>query len=363
MWITVKIRAHERGLHFKDEELVGVLGAGKHTLWGTGHEVDVRSTREWLTHDNLAPWLERGVLGDEVRVIDLKDDDRALVWIGGRFNRLLGPGLHALWNALPDVRVDAVTTAEPGFEHAHLATIFRSPNVGTLLYRVDVAANHVALLFLDGKLHATLEPGLHAFWLSAGVYRALHVDRRRVVLDVSGQEIMTADKVTLRLNAVVSYRVTDPEKAVTAVDDYAQALYRDAQLALRAVVGGRELDALLSDKDAVAEELLAGVRTRAEAYGITVDDLGIRDVILPGDMRQLLNSVTEAKKAAEAALITRREETAATRAHANTAKILESNPILLRLRELETLERVADKANLTVLLGDKGLTESVVKML
>jgi regulator of protease activity HflC (stomatin/prohibitin superfamily) len=178
---------------------------------------------------------------------------------------------------------------------------------------------------------------------------------------------MTSDKVTLRVNLIVTYLVSDAVKAVQSSADYAQALYREAQLAVRAVVGGRELDALLSDKDAVARELDGIVRTRVAGVGIEVVSLGIRDVILPGDMKDLMNKVTEAKKAAEASLITRREETAAMRMQANTAKILESSPTLMKLRELETLEKVADKANLTVVLGgnglEQGLANRVVKLL
>jgi regulator of protease activity HflC (stomatin/prohibitin superfamily) len=182
-------------------------------------------------------------------------------------------------------------------------------------------------------------------------------------VDVAGQEIMTADKVTLRLNAVVTFKVADPVKAVTTVEDYEQALYREAQLALRGVIGTRELDTLLSDKDAVARELDGIVRVRVAGFGVEVVALGIRDVILPGEMKDLMNKVTEAKKAAEAALITRREETAAMRSQANTAKILESSPTLMRLRELEVLEKVSEKANLTVVLGEGGLADRVVKLL
>ena len=120
---------------------------------------------------------------------------------------------------------------------------------------------------------------------------------------------------------------------------------------------------LLSEKDAVARELDGIVRARVAGFGVEVVALGIRDVILPGEMKDLMNKVTEAKKAAEAALITRREETAAMRSQANTAKILESSPTLMRLRELEVLEKVAQKANLTVVLGEKGLTDRVVKLL
>jgi regulator of protease activity HflC (stomatin/prohibitin superfamily) len=156
--------------------------------------------------------------------------------------------------------------------------------------------------------------------------------------------------------------VADPRNAVTTVEDYRQALYREAQLALRGDIGTRELDVLLSDKDAVARELEGIGRGRVAGFGVEVVSLGIRDVILPGEMKDLMNKVTEAKKAAEAALITRREETAAMRSQANTAKILESSPTLMRLRELEVLEKVSEKAKLTVVLGEKGLADRVVKL-
>jgi regulator of protease activity HflC (stomatin/prohibitin superfamily) len=162
---------------------------------------------------------------------------------------------------------------------------------------------------------------------------------------------------------VVTYRVTDPAATASEVEDHRQALYREAQLALRAVIGTRELDRLLSEKDAVARELLGVVRGGAAAFGVSVTGLGIRDVILPGEMKDLMNKVTEARKAAEAALITRREETAAMRAQANTARLLETTPLLMRLRELEVLEKVAHKANLTVVLGEGGLADRVVKLL
>ena len=102
---------------------------------------------------------------------------------------------------------------------------------------------------------------------------------------------------------------------------------------------------------------------KAPEFGLEVRSLGIRDIILPGEMKELMNKVTEARKAAEAGLITRREETAAARMQANTAKILESNPVLMKLRELEVLEKVAEKSNLTVVLGDGGLKDRVTKLL
>ena len=135
------------------------------------------------------------------------------------------------------------------------------------------------------------------------------------------------------------------------------------QLALRAVIGSRELDSFLTDKDAVASEMEELVRRRAAELGLGPASVRIRDVILPGDMKDLMSKVTEAKKAAEADLISRREETAAMRSQANTAKVLADNPTMMRLRELEVLERIATSGNLKVVLGEKGLADRVVNLL
>ena len=117
------------------------------------------------------------------------------------------------------------------------------------------------------------------------------------------------------------------------------------------------------EKDGVASELAEMVRVRAKTLGVELIAVGIRDIILPGEMKELMNRVTEAKKAAEANLIARREETAAMRSQANTAKLLADNPTLMRLRELEVLEKVAANSKLNIVLGDKGLTDRVINVL
>jgi regulator of protease activity HflC (stomatin/prohibitin superfamily) len=174
---------------------------------------------------------------------------------------------------------------------------------------------------------------------------------------------MTADKVTLRINIDVTYRLVDPARAVSATDDVRQALYREVQHALRAAVAARELDALLVGKDETAREVEQALRGRAAELGLALTSVGIRDLILPGEMKELMNKVTEAKKAAEANLIARREETAAIRSQANTARLLVENPTLMRLRELEVLEKIAAGGQLKVVLGEKGLTERVTNLL
>lgn len=366
MFHRYKIKAHERGLLFRESDLVDVLRPGVH--WYLDPllklELQIVSPRSpWLVHEDLDLIAKTGKLTGEVTFVDLKDYERALVWIDGRFARVLDTGLYAFWTIEREVRIEIVDARPLQIVHPELQTIIRAANAGVMLDVVQVEPGQVAVWYRNGAYQATLGAGTYAFWKGAGKLKVSVVDLKEQVLDISGQDIMTNDKVTLRMNALVAYRITDALRAVTEVDGAAQALYRSVQLALREAVGAKDLDALLTGKETLAGELAERIRPRATELGMTVVSTGIRDIILPGDMRELMNKVTEAKKAAEASLITRREETAAMRMQANTAKILESSPTLMKLKELEVLEKVAGKANLTVVLGDEGLANRVVKLL
>ncbi|MEM9252315.1 MAG: slipin family protein, partial [Planctomycetota bacterium] len=219
------------------------------------------------------------------------------------------------------------------------------------------------LVFREGDLVGEFGPGMYVFWKNAGRITWKSVDLREQVADVAGQEIMTADKVTLRMNLVVSYRVTDAAKAVTTVADYAQALYREAQLALRKAVGARALEKLLTDKESVGDELASALRGRVAEFGVELRGVGLRDIILPGEMKQILNQVIEAEKQAEANLIRRREETAAARSQANTAKLLAENPALSRMKELEALQEILKGAKASFVFGSANLSDEVRRLI
>jgi regulator of protease activity HflC (stomatin/prohibitin superfamily) len=360
------IRSYEMGLYFREGEFKGLLGEGKHWMFDPFGKirVEIVSQRDpWLAHEKLDVIVKSSALKDCAVVLDLMDHQRALVWIDGRFSRILPAGLFALWNTVRDVRVEVLDVRVAQFEHDELPVIARFPTAKVTLDICTVERDRVGVLFLDGRYIDTLPPGLYAFWRGAAEAKVVEIDLRETMADISGQDIMTADKVTLRLNAVVTYRIADARRAVSATDDVRQALYRETQLALRAVIGARELDAFLADKDVVAREAEELVRRRAGELGLAIVSVGVRDVILPGDMKELMNKVTEAKKAAEANLISRREETAAMRSQANTAKVLADNPTLMRLRELEILEKIALAGKLNIVLGEKGLADRVVNLL
>ena len=363
---TVKIKSYEKGLVFLNGEFNGILDRGRHYFLNPfmRKKVQVVSQRQpWLVHEDLEVIVKSGALKNEATVIDLKDNERALVWIDGRFAKILTPGLYVLWKKYKDIRLERVDASEIRLRHAASDAIVKSVDTGKALDIITIHEGQIGLFFHRGEYIETLMPGRHLFWKDSG---EIHVHLREVreqMFDLVGQDIITADKVTLRINAVISYCEIDPVKAFSASENTAQALYREGQLALRAVIGAYELDTILADKNTIIREMQGSLAEWAGQFGLKIMSMGIRDVILPGDMKALLNKVTEAKKASEANLIARREEVAALRSQANSAKMLEENPALMRLRELETLERVAEHANLSVVLGEKGLTQSITKLI
>ena len=361
----VKINHHQIGLRFVNERLTKALLPGWYLAKTIlGERIDVLSEKElFVKHADLDEIIRSGLLAEYAEIVDLKDNERALLWIDSRFQRLLPPGRYAVWKRLREVRVERVTVDDPQFRHHLLMKITQTPGSDAVLRTFQIEHEQTCLYFRDGAFVGELGPGLHAFWKDAGVGKLHCVDRREKVLDMSGQEIITRDKVTLRLNAIVSYRIIDARRAFEVSEVPDQALYRECQLILRSAIGGRNLDDMLSDKDALAGEIVEQIRAKADAFGLAVIQFGIKDLILPGDIRELMNRVVAAQKEAEANQIVRREETAATRSQCNTAKMLEQNPVLMRLRELEVLERVAKESKLNLMHGEKGLTEKVVNLL
>ncbi|QKC99654.1 slipin family protein [Mesorhizobium sp. NZP2298] len=226
-----------------------------------------------------------------------------------------------------------------------------------------VLDGQAGLLFIDGVLVRTLSAGMHGFWNVGRMVQVKVVDLKRQSLDVAGQEVLTKDRVTIRVNIAAEYRVVDPVKAVSAVKDFSEALYRALQYAFRKTLGSLTLDQILEKKVTVDEEAAAKVRADMAEIGVEVSDIALKDVILPGEMREILNQVVSAEKQAEANVIRRREETNATRSLLNTARVMAENPVMLRLKELEALETIAGKVErLTVHNGTGGLLNDLVKL-
>ena len=281
--------------------------------------------------------------------LEVADDELALIYRDGRVIQCLQAGAYLLWNIRHRITAQVYSMGEtfstmPEKEWAHVPTHLLSVKV--------VRPYEKGLLWVDGQFLGEYDEGRYGIHVKNRQVEFSVVDMREQELQIQGQEVMTRDKVTLRLNLVVKYRIEDALLSVQSSTALATTLYSEAQLVARSHVASVSVDELLESRDAAGSTMLTSLFERAREWGVELRRLDIKDLILPGEMKTLLNRVIEAEKQAAANVIMRREETAAMRAQANTAKMMENNPALLRMRELEMMREIATNVgNITVVAG------------
>ncbi|MBL4771996.1 MAG: slipin family protein [Planctomycetes bacterium] len=356
------IRIHEIGLRFQNGELRDILLPGKHfNVPFTTVEIYDRLAVEF-EHARMDALLENAQVRSMLEIVDLADNERGLVFKNGRLLYMLNPKRYTFWKQTDELTIETYDVNDIRFEHASLPRILSNPDAAKLLRAIRTDEQEQILIYNNGEFVEQFGPGTYAYWTGAGNVTFKPVDLREQLIDIGGQEIMTSDKVTLRLNMTISYRIADALKSVTVVSDAAQAIYREAQLALRIAIGARSLDELLTDKNAVSDEVQAAISGRSREFGVDIRSAGIRDVILPGEMKTIMNQVIEAQKQAEANLIKRREETASARSQANTARLMAENPVLRRMKELEQLQLVLAGTKATFVLGQGDIAKQINQM-
>ena len=272
---------------------------------------------------------------------------------------------------------------------------------------IIIKDTHRGLWYEDGRLTRVLEAGRYKLprepWLPLqrkSVVEVVLVDIRERDLTIKGQEILTADKVAIRVSILVQFRVTDPTAAVHRVASYEDRLYSDVQLAARRSLASMTLEEILTNRNRLSEDILHDVKESAAGYGVAIGRADVKDLVFPGNLQEIMNRVLAAERTSQAQLIeartraevqqiealaraesTRREaqseseaqrlrdqaEAEATRLRAetefrlleqrqNAGAILTAHPALLRLEELQTLREVAQNANARIYIGfDKHL--------
>lgn len=373
----IVIAEHERGVWLKNRSITAIVGPGVYHVWDALDRQSVQVydlTVPEFEHPQLDTLLkEHAALCVEFfQVVELGEQQVGMVYKSGRLEGVLPPATRKVyWKGPVEVRVEIISIAENLRIDKALAAQLARPRAGTPLFgkvaeavfSVEVTDNQVGLLIVDGELREQLSPGLHAFWRFGRSVKVELVEKRLQAMEIQGQEILTKDKVSLRINLSANYRVVDPVKARGELGNFVDHLYRTLQFGLRQAVSARTLDVLLANKGELEKTVYDYAVSRAAPFGLQIEGVGIKDVILPGDMKQILNQVVEAEKVAQANIIKRREETAATRSLLNTAKLMDENPTLLRLKELETLEKVTDKVgSLTVFGGLEGVLTDTVRI-
>lgn len=208
-----------------------------------------------------------------------------------------------------------------------------------------------ALLYKDGKFEKLLEAGKYTFWRWEKI-ELTYVSKRQMSEVISGQEMLTSDKIGVRVSLIAQYVVDDPVKAINNVEDFSQQLYQDLQLELRNQIAALTIDQLLEIRAEMGNDITAKIAPLTGEYGVTLKRVGIRDIVLPGNVRSVLMEEFDAERKGRAELIKARHEVASARARANTAKILSENPNVMRLQELDALVTLASKNGNVIMLPD-----------
>lgn len=355
----IKINAWKKGLVFKNDSYKRIVSEGTHWLMPFEYLMECDMAKPFISPVNLNILLKDEQFTNETIIVDVRNHEIALHYENGLFTGVLTPGRHVFWKGLIDYSFRIVDLNSIDIDIGIDKSLFSKRELALYIRSYTIEAHEKAVMYVDGKFNKIVDPGTYHYWKNATSIALSRVDMRSMQLEISGQEILTRDKAALRVNFYVQYSIRDVVKAIVKNKDYDKQLYTLMQLALREFIGGMSLDELLEKKEQISEHINLAVAEKAEALGIGISHSGIRDIILPGDMKEIMNQVLVAEKKAQANTIMRREETASTRSLLNTAKLMEDNAMLFKLKEMEYVEKIAEKINTISLSGGSQVVDQL----
>lgn len=200
-----------------------------------------------------------------------------------------------------------------------------------------------------GKYTSTRQPGLT--WILNGIQKMIKIDLRISTTDIPQQEVITRDNVPVGINAVVYFQVQNAEQAILNIKDYELAVSQYAQAALRDVIGGIELDTVLSEREKISEEIQKIVEAATKSWGILVTDIKIQDIELPADMKRVMAKQAEAERERRAVIIRSEGEFSSAQKLSQAAQVLSSVPGGIAMRTLQTIEKINPDPSKTVIFA------------
>ena len=347
----VRVNIGKVALVYRFGDLRTVLTEGTHWVGLFDELKEYDMTLPFVPATKIDVLLRNAELASLLQVVEVQESQLAIKFEKEVFKGVLTPGTYAFWKGVLDLRFELVDLTKFEITEGISTEVLARPEVLRYVRVHVVESFEKGLMFANGKFQRELQAGVFYFWKNTDAISVQKVDLRLQQMEIPGQEILTKDKAALRVNFNVKFKVTNAEKALVENKDFEKQLYVAIQMALREFVGSLNLDELLERKESVSDFVLKEVKARAQELGIEIVDSGIKDIILPGEVKDIMNRVLVAQKQAQANTITRREETASTRSLLNTAKLMEDNEMLYKLKEMEYVEKIADKINSISLSG------------
>jgi hypothetical protein len=349
-----RINIGKIGIVTKNGDYKRTLQAGTYWLGCSEEIILYDMSRLYTSTIDLNIMLRDENFKSLVEVLDIQDSQIVLKYVNNNFESVLTAGRYFYFKGLVDFKFITADLSKKEITEKVSLSILKSAKLSTYIDVIDVASFEKAVLFVDGKFDKVLSSGTYLYWKNAKKVSATNVDLRQKQLELVGQEILTKDKAALRVNFSTQYSVVDIEKAVVDNKEFEKQLYSLIQLALRELVGTYSFDELLESKEVISKQVFDALKAKSLKLGVKISDCGIKDIVLPGEMKEIMNQVLVAQKSAQANIITRREETASTRSLLNTAKLMEDNAMLFKLKEMEYMETIAGKVGeITVSGGGK----------
>ncbi len=359
------IKDQECGYLMKDGRYERLLTAGRHRYAKSlGYEVTVVPMTGVVKTGGIPKevLLRDQEFAARIAHVEIPDECLALRFVNNAYREVLSGQEGLFWNVYEKNTFQLVDMTQPYMEQS-LSRIYIDLMPVKYYKKIVIKDGEVGLLYFDNHPEKRLNAGSYYFWNYGREVTCKIFNMKIQQLDISGQEILTADKVGIRLNVVCNYRITDPERLVEMVDGASGQLYTYAQLVLREYVGRFRLDELLAQKEEIGRYILEKMQQKQQDYCVEVMDAGIKDIILPGEIREIMNTVLIAEKKAQANVIMRREEVASTRSLLNTARLMDENQTLFKLKEMEYLERICDKVGNITVSGGRGVLEQLSELM
>lgn len=294
--------------------------------------------------------------------MEIPDGSVGFLYMNGKLTSFASRKEYVFWNVFDQYEMKVISMEETviGREITKQMLTLVPKHLYT---EVSVGEGETGLVYYDNVLQNPLSKGIYRFWNYGHTVSYCVIDMKQKELDILGQEILTKDKIGIRMNVACMYKIRDAVEFVSRISDLKGQLYPAVQLAIREIVGNYKLDEILEAKEQISREIYEALREKEEMFCVKFLTAGIKDIILPGEIREIMNSVLVAEKTAQANVIARREEVASTRSLLNTAKLMDENQTLYRLKELEYLEKICEKVGDISVNGSAGIVEQLGKMM
>ena len=355
----VRINNGKIGLVYRSGDYHRTLTTGTYLLFPFEEVTIHNMSQPFEPNRDLNYYLKDEKLFNLIDLVLVKDNEIALVFENGNFNKVLKSGRYAYWKGDTKFTFTIVDLNNLEIGNEIDGYLRKHPLLREYVKVLCVESYEKGLLIINNQFQRELEMGEYFFWVGNKQVSILKADLRQTQLELSGQELLTKDKAALRINFFAAYKVVNAVAALIDNKDFERQLYVLLQLALREYVGSLTLDELMERKTEVSAYVLQAVKLASAALGVEVTNGGVRDIILPGEVREIMNQVLVATKQAQANIIMRREETASTRSLLNTAKLMEENEMLFKLKEMEFVEKIAEKINTISLSGNSQVIDQL----